>query len=228
MPTIFITGIDTDAGKTVATGLLARYLVRQGASVITQKLVQTGCHGMPEDVLVHRRLMGKELTNADRQGLTCPYVFELPVSPHLASREEQVVIDPKKIALATAQLEQQYEYVLLEGVGGVYVPLHDSLTVLDYLEKQGYPVILVSSAKLGSINHTLLTLEALSRRGLNVLGIVYNEYPAAPLRIAEDSQQVFRAFLPRFGYKATLISMPTIHPDTDEISEVDFSALLKM
>ena len=93
MPTIAITGIDTGVGKTLITGLFARHLRAAGHSVITQKLVQTGCAGMSEDILLHRRLMGIDLTDADRQGITCPYVFALPASPHLAASAEGRVID---------------------------------------------------------------------------------------------------------------------------------------
>ena len=222
MPTIFITGIDTDAGKTIATGLLARYLMSSGYSAITQKIVQTGCDGFSEDIRLHRQLMGIAPTEVDEQGLTCPYLFKLPASPHLAARQEHTYIEPERRARATAQLEQQYEYVLIEGVGGIYVPLNDSMTVLDYIAKHNYPVILVSNAKLGSINHTLLTLEALSHRYLNLMGIIYNEYPPENPLITEDSKQIFIKFLRRFRFKNALIPIPKISFE-DEIPEIDFA-----
>ncbi|PIE31285.1 dethiobiotin synthase, partial [candidate division KSB3 bacterium] len=82
-------------------------------------------------------------------------------------------------------------------------------------------------AKLGSINHTLLTLDVVKRQGLNLLGIVYNEYPTAHPRIMADSQQVFRTFLSRFGCKDTLVAMPKMNLDEGDIPERDFSALFK-
>ena len=225
MPTIFITGIDTDAGKSFATGFLARWLHTAGRSVITQKIAQTGCEELSEDMLLHRKLMGIGLTEADREGLTCPYLFKIPASPHLSAQQEQQVIDPAKISSAARQLEQRYEYLLVEGVGGLYVPLNESVTVLDYLEKERYPVILVSSAKLGSINHTLLSLEALQHRGLEALGIIYNEYPPENPLIAEDSRQIFKRYLTRFGYPDALVSIPRIDLDAP-LPDIDFSELL--
>ncbi len=223
MPTVFITGIDTDAGKSVATGLLARWLCTAGYSVITQKIAQTGCEKYSEDILLHRKLMGIAPTDEDREALSCPYLFSIPASPHLAAAREQQRIDPEVISRAAETLEKRYEYLIIEGVGGLYVPLNESLTVLDYLTRKRYPVILVSSAKLGSINHTLLSLEALSRRKLKVLGILYNEFPPEDPLIAEDSQQIFKRFLKEFGYQDRLISIPRIDFDGAALPHVDFS-----
>ena len=83
---IAIGGIDTGVGKSIVSGLLARHLLDQGRVVITQKLVQTGCNGRPEDILLHRRLMGAGWHRLDEQRLTCPYCFPFPASPHLENR----------------------------------------------------------------------------------------------------------------------------------------------
>ena len=80
-----VTGIDTDIGKTIATGLLARSFRNHGIKAITQKIVQTGCVGLSEDIIRHRQLMEIEPVPADHRGLTCPYVFPVPCSPHLAA-----------------------------------------------------------------------------------------------------------------------------------------------
>ncbi|MCK5071639.1 MAG: dethiobiotin synthase, partial [Desulfocapsa sp.] len=93
-PVICISGIDTDIGKTIATGLLAKALLSQGYSVITQKVAQTGCTGISEDILKHRELMDTGLYPEDTNGLTCPYVFSKPCSPHLAAELSQTQIDP--------------------------------------------------------------------------------------------------------------------------------------
>ena len=81
--TLFIGGIDTDIGKTYATGVLAKALYNRGLKVITQKLVQTGCEGIAEDIITHRDIMGMPLQALDKDGTTCPYVFSKPASPHL-------------------------------------------------------------------------------------------------------------------------------------------------
>ena len=94
---LFVGGIDTDIGKTVATGWLAAKLMRQGFSVITQKIVQTGCTGISDDILVHRRLQNLPLLPEDTDGITCPYLFGYPCSPHLAARMAGARIDPAVI-----------------------------------------------------------------------------------------------------------------------------------
>jgi dethiobiotin synthetase len=226
MPTIVITGIDTDIGKTVATGLLARYLKEAGVAVITQKIVQTGCTDVSDDIRLHRQLMGIDLMPEDHEGLTCPYLFPFPASPHLAARQVGITIMPEAITRATRQLEQNYDLVLLEGVGGMYVPLNDSLTLLDYCARQQYPLIVVSSSRLGSINHTLLTLEVARHRQLDVIGIIYNLDPDTSAEIADDSQQVFVTYLRRFGFLDAVIPMPQIDLE-QELPQIDFEPLMQ-
>ena len=206
-PVICISGIDTDIGKSVATGLLARYLLSRGQQVITQKLVQTGCSGLAEDLLTHRRIMGLEPCEEDRQGLTCHYVFETPCSPHLAAELAGKVIDPAVLSHSTQILAARYETVLVEGAGGLLVPLTREVTLLDYLEQQGWPLVLVSSPRLGSINHTLAALELAHGRGLRVLGIVYNRFREGDPRIVVDSARVFRQALRGHGFPDCVIDL---------------------
>ncbi len=206
-PVLCISGIDTDIGKTVATGLMARFLQSCGHSVITQKIVQTGCRGVAEDILTHRRIMGVELLSEDVQGHTCSYVFAKPCSPHLAAELEGKQINPQKILADSKILADRYDYVLLEGVGGLMVPLTRDLTFLDYLEEQKYPLILISGPKLGSVNHTLSALELLKNRGVAVRGIVYNCYAASDSDIRRDSRMLFADYLGRYGFPAHVIDM---------------------
>src|SRR5512145_376543 len=94
MAVLFVTGIDTGIGKSVATGLMARWLAQRGRTVITQKLVQTGCREpVAGDIAAHRRLMGTGLLDVDLDGTTCPCVFGYPASPHLAARLENRTVD---------------------------------------------------------------------------------------------------------------------------------------
>lgn len=194
---IFVSGIDTDVGKTVATGWYAKKLMQQGFSVITQKMIQTGCEGLASDLLVHRNMQGISLLEEDYQGVTCPYVFSYPCSPHLAAKLEQREIEPQKIQVATAYLAQKYDYVLLEGAGGLLVPYNESQTSLDYVQQQGYPVILVTSGKLGSINHTLLSLEVCRARQLSVYSVIYNQYPQVDEKIEKETQRYLQQYLAR-------------------------------
>ena len=171
---VFVSGIDTEIGKTVVTGWLARQWAEQGQDVITQKLVQTGCVAASDDILLHRRIMGTGLFEEDRDGTTMPALFAYPASPHLSARLEQRALDFAAIEAATARLQAQYEAVLIEGAGGLMVPLTEQLLTIDYVAQKGWPVLLVTSGRLGSINHTLLSLEALAARGIALHGVAWN------------------------------------------------------
>ena len=170
----FVSGIDTDIGKTVATGMLAKQLLQQGKSVITQKPVQTGCQDIAEDIAVHRKIMGIPMQEVDKQGLTMPEIFGYPASPHLAARLDGRALDLHKIRTSTQELATQYEIVLVEGAGGLMVPLTENLLTIDYIRQQGYPVILVTSGRLGSINHTLLSFSALKQYGISLYSLIFN------------------------------------------------------
>jgi dethiobiotin synthetase len=240
MSVFAISGIDTDIGKSVAVGLMARYLLRQGKRVITQKMIQTGVSGtVSEDILLHRRLMGTGLLPADESGGTCPYLFTMPASPHLAAEQEHRVIDVSQITAATRRLLTQYDIVLLEGVGGLLVPLNysyadmDSGTLLaDYLAEQRYPLVVVTSGKLGSLNHTLLTLEAARHCGIPFAGLVYNHYPVprneTENRIARDTLVFFRSTLRQYAGtdydgNSAVVEIPFL--DQNRIPDIDFSPL---
>ena len=192
---LFVSGIDTDIGKSIATGYYAKHLMQQGYSVITQKMVQTGCQEISEDIVVHRKIQGIALTEEDRQGITCPYLFDYPCSPHMAARLQQTRIDEKIIEKSTALLTQNFDYVLLEGAGGLMVPYSEEKTTLDYLAAHGYPLILVTSGRLGSINHTLLSLEVCAQRKIAVEALIYNLYPPADELISKDTQEFLHRYL---------------------------------
>ncbi|HEZ3787645.1 TPA: ATP-dependent dethiobiotin synthetase BioD [Neisseria meningitidis] len=184
----FVSGIDTDIGKTIATGVLAKQLLQQGKSVITQKPVQTGCQNIADDIAVHRKIMGIPMQEADKQRLTMPEIFSYPASPHLAARLDGRDLDLDKIRTATQELAAQYEVVLVEGAGGLMVPLTENLLTIDYIRQQGYPVILVTSGRLGSINHTLLSFAALKQYGIRLYSLVFNHiHDSRDAHIAQDS-----------------------------------------
>jgi len=202
-----VTGIDTEIGKTVITGLIAKSLLEKGVKVITQKVVQTGCLGISEDIIIHRKLMGIDLQDVDHQGITCPYLFSVPCSPHLAAKLDNRKIEIEVIGDNTRSLLEQFDLVLLEGVGGLSVPLLDNVTLLDYLEKEKYPLILVSGPKLGSINHTLNALELAKWRNLTVSAIVYNCFVATDEKIRNDSKQVFKRFMDLSGFSGPVVEV---------------------
>ncbi len=221
---VFVTAIDTGVGKTYATGLLARYLLQSTPSVITMKLAQTGCTGISEDILEHRRLMGVGLLPEDRDGSTCPYVFPFPASPHLAAREVGVQISPDRLHGVIDDLASRYEHVVIEGVGGICVPLTEDVSLLDFVAEGRYPTLVVSTPKLGSINHTLLTMEALRTRDVPIAGVLYNRHIEAPQLITDDSRAIFRDWLKQHEYRDSVIDLPCV--DGETIPDVDFAEML--
>ncbi|MDR2250458.1 dethiobiotin synthase [Acinetobacter sp.] len=192
----FVSGIDTEIGKTYATGFLAKLWTEQGKKVITQKLIQTGNADISEDIEKHREIMGLGWFQEDHDKLTMPEIFSYPASPHLATRLDNREIDFQKIENATQTLAERFEIVLLEGAGGLMVPLTASLLTIDYVAQYHFPVILVTSGRLGSINHTLLSLEALKSRGLKLKALVYNlkDESKDPL-VSKDTSNYLKDYL---------------------------------
>jgi dethiobiotin synthetase len=215
---LFVTGIDTGCGKTFATGWVARLLRQQGRSVTTMKLVQTGNTGLSEDIQAHRRLMGVPVDNWDEQGVTCPYLFHYPASPHLAADLEGKRIQAGVIDQSIAVLERHFSSILLEGVGGVCVPLEGTYTVLDFVAERRFPCLIVTSPRLGSINHTLLTVNALQNRGLEIKALLYNLHTQEQPEIREDTRRVFQHFFPAIP----VIDIPDISSLTAIPGTTDF------
>ncbi len=208
MAVYFISGIDTDAGKSIVTGVIARTLLQKGVHVITQKFIQTGCVGISEDILKHREIMGIPPQEVDRDGTTCPYVMTYPSSPHLAAEIDRVEIDVERIHRSTEKLAAAYDVVLLEGAGGLYVPVSRQYLTIDYIQEYKHPLILVSSSKLGSINHTLMSLELCRLRGIEVAYVVYNDFPNDSEWIKNDSITIIRQYL-----DCRLLELPVVEGD---------------
>ena len=210
-PVYFISGIDTGIGKTYTTGYLAKLWNEQGKRTITQKLVQTGNTDISEDIEQHRKMMQMGWFPEDESKLTMPEIFTYPASPHLATKIDGREIDFQKIADATRQLTEKYEVVLLEGAGGLMVPLTTELLTIDYIAEQKFPVILVSSGRLGSINHTLLSLEALKSRGLELFALAYNlNDESQDQLISRDTSNYLKSYLAMHFPDAQWIDIPVL------------------
>lgn len=209
---IFVSGIHTDAGKSYATGWLANQLAAEGKRVITQKFIQTGNVGRSEDIDVHRRLMGCGDLPEDLEGLTAPQIFSYPCSPQLAAEIDGRPIDFEKIDRALETLDSRYDVVLLEGAGGLMVPLTDDFWTIDYIASRGLPVSLVTNGTLGSINHTLLSLEAIERRAIPLHSVIYNQhFDSKDPRIASDTVGFIRRYLGRRHPLTPLLLCPSLN-----------------
>jgi len=187
---IFISGTDTHVGKTMICGYLAGYMRRQGVNVITQKWVQTGCAFNSEDVAMHRKL-GDLATEPELDPLVNPYCLPFPASPHIAAPMAGVNIESGVISGAYRQLAWRFDLVLIEGVGGVMVPLREDLLTVDLIARLGLVALVVVQNRLGCINHTLLTIEALQNRRVPVFGLIFNRIDEeGDERILQDNMQI--------------------------------------
>ncbi len=179
MQGFFITGTNTDAGKTVTTAALLRLLRRAGRDAIAAKPVQTGVRPLPggallaPDMEVYRQASGFQPAAVDLP-LAFQYGFEPACSPHLAAHLAGEVIAPERIAANLRTLAARHEMLLVEGAGGLLVPLNQSQTMLDLARLLALPVILTVDNTLGMINHALLTLAALCCAGVPIAGVVVN------------------------------------------------------
>ena len=208
----FISGIDTDAGKSYCIFREDKQLSQNGQRVITQKFIQTGNTGHSEDIDLHRRIMGTGYLPEDKEGLTMPEIFSYPCSPHLAARIDNRPIDFGKIERATRELARRYDIVLVEGAGGLMVPLTEEYLTIDYIAEKNYPLIFVTSGKLGSINHTLLSLEAVKHRGITLDTVLYNLYPTVEdTTIQNDTMQYIRDYLARHFPETKFEVVPEIN-----------------
>ena len=202
-----MTGIDTDAGKSYATGWLARQMSADGHNVITQKFIQTGNTDFSEDIAVHRRLMEIEPVAADRLGITAPVLFTYPASPLLASRIDGKPLRLEIIDEATRVLLSSYDNVIVEGAGGLMVPLFEEYFTLDYIRDRELPAVLVTNGRLGSVSHTLLSLEAMRSAGIKLFAVVYNPYYDSDPVISKDTREYLRRQTARLFPNALYLEM---------------------
>lgn len=208
---IFVSGTDTDAGKSYATGWLAARLAAQGRRVATMKFVQTGNTDSSEDIEVHRRLMGCPALPEDAEGLTAPEIFTYPASPALAAKIDGRPIDIARIVRSMNAVAERYDTLLVEGAGGLMVPLdYNGYLTIDFVADNRLPVTLVSNGKLGSINHTLLALEALRARGIRLHSLLYNTYFDYDATIARDSLDYMTMWVEKYFPGAEVLCVPSL------------------
>lgn len=208
---IFISGIDTDAGKTYATAFYARMLIEQGYSVITQKFIQTGCRETSEDIEAHRRLLDQPLLPEDKQGLTAPVIFSYPASAQLAAKLDGKNIEPRIIDAATEALLANYDRVLIEGAGGLMVPLDDDFFTADYVASRRLPLVLVTNSRLGSINHTILSLRAVAEMGIELRALIFNHHFDSDKLIARDTREFVERYLASHFPGVPVLDLPSMN-----------------
>jgi dethiobiotin synthetase len=184
-PGVFVTGTGTEVGKTVVAAVLARTLAAEGRRVAVFKPCVTGLEEPGEsDHELLRRASGTSQSDAE----IAPYRYDPPASPHLAAALAGEEIEPERLRAAAAAAAAGAEAIVCEGVGGLLVPLAPTYLVRDLATDLGYPVVVVASPGLGTINHTLLTVEAARTAGLGVAAVVLTPWPAEPSEIERDNR----------------------------------------
>ena len=207
---LFISGIGTNVGKSYATGWLATKLAANGLNVITQKMIQTGNKDFSEDIDVHRKIMQMPYTDVDNDHTTAPVILSYPASPHLAAIIDKRDINLNKITTSTKRLGSKYDIVLLEGAGGLMVPIKDQYLTIDYIKENDYPVVLVVNGILGSINHAILSFEVLKSRNIPLKYVIYNSYFDEDAIIVEDTKKYLKEYFSINSPESEFLIMPKL------------------
>lgn len=224
----FVAGTDTDAGKTLVTAALVRQMRIQGIDAVPMKVIQTGGgyteggYPISPDFEVYCSASSFIGDGAEIRDMV-PLSFSAPCSPHLASRMEGAACDIGPVLAAMKRLCVRHDLVIAEGVGGVNVPLSDTVTSLDLIKKMGLPLILVIRNVLGCVNHAINTIQVLRAQNIPIRGAVMTE--TSPPQdcdtfILEDNPRIIR----RLGDIPILGSLPFI-PGAQSGTESFWSAL---
>lgn len=176
MAGLFVTGTDTGVGKTVVGCALAEALRRRHIDVGVMKPIETGVGAQgPLDAIA----LAEAACVEDSIDLVCPQRFELPAAPSIAAAHEGRAVDFAAIRGAYETLRSRHAWMLVEGAGGLLVPILPDYSMADLARDLGLPLLVVARAALGTVNHTRLTLEVAANRGLAVAGVVISHGPHA-------------------------------------------------
>lgn len=178
---LFVIGTGTDVGKTYVTGLLVKALHESGAKAAYYKAAMSGNKRNPDGTLCPGDAAHVKAVSGIPQPLDtmCPYVYERAVSPHLAARLEGNPIDLSRVLDELGALRQQYDFITMEGAGGILCPLRmdeQAIWLPDLIRQTGFPCLLVADAGLGTINAVGLTAFYLRAQQLPLAGIVFNRF----------------------------------------------------
>ena len=210
---VFIAGTDTGIGKTLVAAAVLSILRARGVDAVPMKPVQTGCStrrgsAVAPDLEFCLTAAGLRPGTTERDRMA-PYKFQPACSPHLAARLAHRIISPALIARRHAALAARRGFVVIEGTGGVLVPIGSGQTMLDVIRRLAAPVILVARPGLGTINHSLLSLHRLRHAGIEVIGIVFcRAQPGRPGYIERDNSDA----IADYGNVKILGSLPFV-PD---------------
>lgn len=219
-PAVFVTGTDTGVGKTVVSAVLAVAAAARGAEAGYLKPVQTGVIDLDNPATSRHPLDGlRDLYARSRDAdfvsavanaaglhveVRTTFSFPLPAAPSVAAREAGKELNVGKIFEEFEELQQRCDFVVVEGAGGLLVPLTDDMTMADFAVELGMACLVVSRPTLGTLNHTLLTVEAALRRGISVVGLAFSRVPAEPTVVEQKNLEL----LPRLTGLELLVAIP--------------------
>jgi len=223
---LFVTGTDTGVGKTIVAGGLAAALTARGLDVGVMKPVESGCPIVdgslrPADGSFLRQMAG----GRQRMKTVVPCALDRPLAPAVAARLEGRSIDPGRLVRACRRLQARHALVIVEGAGGLLVPLAPGWLMADLAAAMAIPLLVVARLELGTINHTLLTVEAARSRGIAVAGVVLNQTgPGADLASHTNPEEL-RALLdiPILGvipYLPELAGEKWVETNQDRVREI--------
>jgi len=190
---VFVTGTGTEVGKTVVAAALARTLAAGGRRVAVFKPCVTGLDEPPAHGMADHELLRLAAGSAQSDEEIAPYRYGPPASPHLAAAIAGEEIDPERLRAAAALAAAGADAIVCEGVGGLLVPLAAGYLVRDLAADLGYPLVIAAAPGLGTINHSLLTIEAARAAGLEVSSVVLTPWPAEPSAIELSNRDTIAA-----------------------------------
>jgi dethiobiotin synthetase len=206
---IFITGTDTEVGKTIVSAAIILALRKAGVDAVYMKPVQTGCRKrgrqlIASDLETVCKLAGIHPSAKEKQ-LMAPCRFARTCSPHLAAGLEKRTIRLSRIMQSFSTLKRRHGFVVVEGAGGILVPLSEKHTMLDLMRVLALPVIIVARPGLGTINHTLLTIRELRRAGVQIRGIILSYAVKASKTYIENDN---RRMIEKLGRVRVIAELP--------------------
>jgi dethiobiotin synthetase len=185
---IFVTGTDTGVGKTVVASAIAATLAGRGKRVAVFKPVVTGLEEVDGPLPDHELLLASARSR-QTAGEVSPYRFDPPASPHLAAELAGVRVEPAALMAAARRAAASGDVLIVEGVGGLLVPLTPGYLVRDFAADLGFPVVIAARPGLGTISHSLLTIEAARSAGLRTAAVVFTPWPDEPSEIERSNRE---------------------------------------
>ena len=224
---LFITGTDTGVGKTLIAGAIASILTEQGQKVGVFKPVATGCRHSREGLVSDDAEFLAYCAGCDYPlSVVNPVCFLTPAAPIVSADLERRQVDFEHIASTYKYICESSDLVIVEGIGGVRVPLSADADVLDWALACNLPVVIVSRPTLGTINHTLLTIDAVRAAGLNLAGVVINGYNEAQAGPAETTAPQIIANCGKVNILSVVPFDETVDIETGNLGEVVIDSLL--